>query len=119
MGVGVEQGNVFQAISHQDDVGGFHGHIGAARTHGHPDVGNGEGEGVVHAVADHHDAAFLFQLADDAEFVIRKESGMDFIDLCFLSDGRGDEARVSGEHDDFFHPQTVELLCERWRTLKS
>ena len=113
--VAEQQGDVFQAVAHQDDVGGFHRHIGAGGSHGDSDVGHREGGGVVHAVADHHDGAFFFELADDVEFVLGQEFGEDFVDLGLLGDGLGDEALVAGEHDDFFHAEAVQVVGEEAR----
>lgn len=72
-GVGEEEGDVFEAVAHEDDIGGFHGDIGAGGTHGHAQVGHSEGWGIVDSVANHHDGAFAAELADDAEFVLGEE----------------------------------------------
>src|SRR5690606_22722509 len=46
-------GYFVQPVLHQDDVGRFHGHVGARRAHRDADVRRGQGGGVVDAVTNH------------------------------------------------------------------
>ncbi len=48
-----------EVVAHQRDVGGLEGDVGTGSAHGDADGGVGEGRGVVDAVADHGDLAFL------------------------------------------------------------
>ncbi len=94
------EGDLREVVGHQGDVGGFVGDIGAGDAHRHADVGDGEGGGVVDAVADHGDAAVLFQGFDALGFLFGQDSGLDFVDAEFGGDVHGDTVVVAGEHDD-------------------
>jgi hypothetical protein len=59
----------------QHHVGGFARQVGATAAHGDADVGLPQGRCVVHAVARHGDnRPLLFQRADDAHFLFRKDA---------------------------------------------
>ena len=95
-----------------DHVPGFLRRHGAG-VHGHAHVGLGQRRSVVGAVAGHRDeAALSLFLLDVLEFVFRCRLRQEVVDAGFLSDGRGGERIVTGDHygADAHGPQRREPL---------
>ena len=93
-------GQRVQIVAGQDGVGALQGQVGAVRTHGHAQVGGGQGRGVVHAVADQqHPAAVGLQRADPVDLVGREQAGMHLGDAGFLGEpGRGARVVAGQQH---------------------
>ena len=82
-----------------------------AGVHRHPDVGLGQGRGVVGAVAGHRDQpAVRLLLLDQLELALRRRFGEEVVDAGLLGDLRRRQAVVAGDHDraDPHRPELVE-----------
>lgn len=91
-------GDLAEVVSHEGDVGGFVGDVGAV-LEGDAEVGLGEGGGVVEAVADHCDFALFLEIEDDLDFVLGEGLGDDLVDVGLGGDVVGGAGVVAGDHD--------------------
>ena len=88
-----------QVAADEGEVAGFDGDVGAG-AHGDPEVGLGEGGGVVDAVADHgDDVAVGLEAPDDLDLVAGEDLGDDGVDADVVGDVSGGSFVVAGEQD--------------------
>ena len=86
-----------QVAADEGEVAGFDGDVGAG-AHGDPEVGLGEGGGVVDTVADHgHGLALGLQAADDVDLVGGQDLGDDGVDADLVGDRPGGAFVVASE----------------------
>ena len=93
-------GQSVEAIGQQDDVGRFGRSRGAACAHGHPHAGCRQRRRVIHAIAHHHRRPVHAGGFDGRQFVGGCLSGAQLINPQTGSDGFGDSAAISRQHDD-------------------
>ena len=88
-----------QIAAHQGQVAGLDRDVGA-RSHRQPEIGLGEGGGIVDAVADHGDhSAFTLQTCDRVDLVARQHFGDHLCDSDLVGDGAGRGGVVAGQQD--------------------
>ena len=87
-------------IDGQNRVGRFGGSRGAPRSHGDPDVGQGQRGGIVNAVAGHDDRPAALLAAHHIELVRRGQPGQHLIHAGQGADRVGGLGPVAGGQDD-------------------
>ena len=91
-------GERLQRVAHQDDRAGLGGDVGADAAERDPDVGQGQGGGVVDPVADHRDdAPFVLAAVDPLGLVRRRQLGLDLLDVHLLGHRPGRRGAVAGQ----------------------
>ena len=83
-------------IDGQNRVGRFGGSRGTPRSHGDPDVGQGQRGGVVNAVAGHDDRPAALLAAHHIELVRRGQPGQHLVDASKCADRVGGLGPVAG-----------------------
>ena len=79
---------VAQVLTHQRDVGGLDGDVGAHGPHGDADIGGGQRGGVIDAVTDHGDPAATGDLGQQPSLVLRAQLGVDGVDARVMGERR-------------------------------
>lgn len=82
-------GKVAQILTHEGDIGGLNGHVGAHGPHGNADVGAGERRGVVDSVTDDGRRPGAGELTEDAGLALRGELGVHIGDPGLGGQGGG------------------------------
>ena len=92
-------------VLHEDKVGGFDGAVGPF-PHGDPEVGRGEGRGIIDAVAHHGHAAGPGELFDLGDLFVRQQARIIVGQSDFACDFLRGAVVVAREHD-----RTLDACC--------
>ena len=100
-----------QRVAHEDDRARLGRDVGADASEGQADVGQGQGGGIVDAVAHHRDdAALLLAAPHPLGLVGRSQLGLDLLDVHLLGQLAGRGRAVAGEDRQVANPQFPEFV---------
>ena len=102
--------DLVETVDEKDNVGGFGGRGGTLRAHGDAEIGGGKGRGVVDAVADHHHGPVSLLGLHDGDLPVRREIGMNRVEMQTDGDRLRHVVAVTRGHDDAGNPQPTKAV---------